>query len=48
MFFVRFWKYYKKKTIFISLEIELYELFAEFFGGFIILSVIDLIIWLIS
>lgn len=44
----RFWGYYKKKVEYVNIGTEVLGLFGEFTIAFIILSVIDLLLWLIS
>ncbi len=47
-FFLRFWNYLKSKVVFVDLRAEIIGLFADFTVAFIVLSIIDLILWLIS
>jgi hypothetical protein len=46
-FFVRFWNYFKSKVVFVDFRTELIGLFGDFTAAFILLGVIDLILWLI-
>lgn len=47
-FLMRFWGYHTKKVEYVNLGSELFGLFGEFTIAFVVLSVINLLIWLIG